>query len=1382
MMNPKLQQLLDAIQQSAHLSDDEKKVLERSVQEADKEMEIVSFKLDRTEKVKRTTAILLEETIEELEQKRKAVELQNRELEIESSLERVRTVAMGMRKPDDMLDVCRIISEQLEILKVKEIRNVQTAIIYESKGTYLNYEYYVKHDKSFITEVDFKNHEIQEKFANQMLKGAGALFTESLKGKEVQKWYAYQKTTNQFVDIYLEEASSLTYYWSSLGPVALGMSTYAPLSEAEINLFQRFRNVFELAYKRFIDIEKALAQAKEAQLEASLERVRAQAMAMRTPGDLMGICEVLYTELHTLGFTGIRNAMINIHDDEKETFVNYDYSDEIGKSINHLSYKIHPVIENQIRQMRSAGDAFSETYFKGKDLEDWKAFRKKIGEKEDTRINNTDALYYYFYSIGTGSIGISTFGVMAEEKLKVLKRFRNVFNLSYQRYTDIAQAEAQAKEARIETALERVRAVAMAMKKSEELADVCEVMYNELTDLGFSNLRNAQVAIENDERQSYFLYIFSTSEKLAGIETAYNSSPVTQQLYRELGKSGDALYEREYSESEMKAWRQWRNELAPLRDPREEKAISLCWYMYSTGKGHIGISTFNAITKEQIEIVKRFKTVFELSYKRFDDLQKAEAQTRESQIQLALERVRARTMAMQRSEELSETAWVLFQQFKELGEDPEQIGIGIINEEEAVLELWTTINGKMRDSVVKVSLDEPVVMRKSYTAWKKGDKKLVIDISGKELDKYNNYRNSLTDVKIDRVRTKDRRVINFAFFSKGGISLATSEPKPAETIQLLERFANVFDLTYTRFLDLQKAEAQAREAQIELALERVRARTMAMQHSVELQDTSLVLFQQLKELGEPAEQCTIGIIKESEGVVEISATLHGTKMHQTFRHKIDEPFVMNKIFRGWKDQERTLLLELKEEELKKYNLYRNELVGKETFPVKLLPGDRWIIHAAYFSKGMLALSTNAPRPVESLQLLERFAKVFEQTYTRFLDLQKAEAQGREAQIEAALERTRTQSMIMQHSKELDDTLRVFHQQVLLLGINSAFSFLWLPDEKNDRHIFWAAWGEDKKGATIFKSKAINYPLDRNEPATAQCLLDWKSTEPVYSYHVPPPAVGNYFAAWKELIDGVEELKPDNFSGGLYYVEAFMKYGCFGVMVTNDLTEEQKKILARFAIEFERTYTRFLDLQKAEAQMREAQIEASLEKIRSRTMAMQKSSDLGDTSALLFGQLYALVPELWTCGFVLCDRHKTTDEWWLSGGSGFMPDLILPNMGDALHNNIYQEWMNGASYYEEIITGDALKQHYDWLMTIPSARAAFDAQEAKGIKQPVWQQLSCAYFSRGYLVVITEQPCAQAPLFKRFAQVFEQTYTRFLDLQKAEAQAREAQVENALERV
>src|SRR5688572_10016897 len=102
-MNLHLQKILDIIQQSAHLSAEEKDALLKSAKDADKEIEITAFKLERTEKVKKTTAILLEETIEELDQKRKAVEAQNRELAIESALEKVRTAAMGMNKAEDML-------------------------------------------------------------------------------------------------------------------------------------------------------------------------------------------------------------------------------------------------------------------------------------------------------------------------------------------------------------------------------------------------------------------------------------------------------------------------------------------------------------------------------------------------------------------------------------------------------------------------------------------------------------------------------------------------------------------------------------------------------------------------------------------------------------------------------------------------------------------------------------------------------------------------------------------------------------------------------------------------------------------------------------------------------------------------------------------------------------------------------------------------------------------------------------------------------------------------------------------------------------------------------------------------------------------------------
>jgi signal transduction histidine kinase len=73
-MDKNLQSILNILQQYPDMSADQKDIVLTNLKSVDKELQILAFKLDRTEKVKRTTAILLEETIEELELKRKAIE------------------------------------------------------------------------------------------------------------------------------------------------------------------------------------------------------------------------------------------------------------------------------------------------------------------------------------------------------------------------------------------------------------------------------------------------------------------------------------------------------------------------------------------------------------------------------------------------------------------------------------------------------------------------------------------------------------------------------------------------------------------------------------------------------------------------------------------------------------------------------------------------------------------------------------------------------------------------------------------------------------------------------------------------------------------------------------------------------------------------------------------------------------------------------------------------------------------------------------------------------------------------------------------------------------------------------------------------------------
>ncbi|HTE00871.1 MAG TPA: ATP-binding protein [Mucilaginibacter sp.] len=938
--------------------------------------------------------------------------------------------------------------------------------------------------------------------------------------------------------------------------------------------------------------------------------------------------------------------------------------------------------------------------------------------------------------------------------------------------------EEKNRDLELESALERVRTVAMGMRKADDLLNICKILFEELTALGFGELRNAMINIVNDENGSFLNYDFKADDGGSVTPFLYNSHPVMERQVEMTRSASDAFFEHILTGEDLENFKAFRVQNGEPPDPKLENVSTLYYYFYSIGIGSVGISTFSSLTADKLEVLKRFRNVFDLAYRRYADIELAGAQARESQIQLALERVRARTMAMQRSEELAETAFILFQQFKELGENPDQATIGIINEQEHVIEYWVTMYGSQINKVFKFSIDEPNVTRRIYDGWKARQKSLVIDLTGQELYDFTTYRASMGGAGFNP--DEKRRVINVAFFSKGIINVQSTEARSAESIHLLERFAGVFEGTYTRFLDLQKAEAQVRESQIELALERVRARTMAMYHSEELAETASVLFEQLSELGSEPARISIGIMDREKGVVNFWATdQEGDQINIHFTARINEKTTISKMYAGWQAKLKSLSIELKGKELAAWVRFCREEMGI-IIRDELLQKRR--VHTVgYFSHGWINYTTHAPLSSETTQILERFATMFSYTYTRFLDLQKAEAQVREAKIEAALERTRTQSMLMQHSTELDDTLRVFHQQVLLLGIQSAFSFLWLPDEEKDRHIFWAAWAENN--SNNFKSKAIDYPLDRNEPATAQCLVDWKGNQPVVSYHVPPAGVKSYFAAWQELIDGVEQLKPEYFQGGLYYVEAFIKYGCFGVMVENSLTDEEKKILGRLAIEFERAYTRFLDLQKAEAQSREAQIELSLERVRAKTMAMHNSEDVGDTVATMFDELVKLgVEKTVRCGILIIDETKHMEVWTAAYNTEGKVDMLIGRIDMMIHpliSSIHQAWKNKEQVKSYELTGKDLKAYYQAVSDSPEYPVQFDLSSL-----PAKQTNNAFFFPEGAIFAFTLEPPPEEAirLFKRFAGVFGLTYRRYLDLQKAEKQARQAQIEVAMEKV
>ena len=1312
-------------------------------------------------------------------------EAQTREAQIEAALERVRSRSMAMHSSSELVEASDVMLAELKKLDIHALRIGICTIDRETEAAEIwsRSEINGKVEKTILGVVPKGVHPIFDNMVKAW-KEKQPLFSSTRTGIEVKKYY---EALSPYLSYPLPETfnkhEAISAFFFPEG--SLNVVSIEALQKEEEQIMLRFANVFGQIYRRFLDLQKAEAQAREAKIEAALERVRSRSMAMHKSEELADLSLELVKQVQALGVATWFCAF-NIYDDDPKGSL------EWGSNGQGTFPKYRTPREGVFRRYYEAGQRGETLLINeiGKNEcpahYDYLCTLPGVGEQllkmKDAGIpfptSQIDHVAYFKY----GYVLFITYEPSPESH-EIFTRFAKVFEQTYTRFLDLKKAEAQAKEAQIEAALERVRSRSMAMHESGEMLEVIEVVSNQLKELKL-NFDIVSFAQNKQEGDFTFWMTSRGQPKPILMEVPTMDSPVLKGVYN-AKKTKTTFLADVFTPEENREWNAHLFKYSNLKyfpDAVKDFIMNAPGFARSSfllENIDLYVGNYRAIpfTEEENLIFKRFAQVFEQAYTRFLDLQKAEAQAREAQIENALEKVRSRTMAMQKGEEVKDVVVLLYKELIALGVDNfVTCGYVEINEDINRQYTWVTSPGGDSLGLFYLPLTGDATFDERYAAWKKQQIVFHQTVAGEVRSKHLEFAittfNSKEAEEMVRNQFPDPCVFYCFNFSHGYLHLVSGSKLKEEEESLLARFTRVFEQTYARFLDLKKAEAQAREAQIENALEKVRSRTMAMQKSHELPEAANNLFLQVQELGIPAWSAGY-CIWETEDKKAASCNMSS-------EGEIQKSFILPTIGEGYnfydpqKKGETFYIEELGGEALVKHYEFMRTLpkVGEileELINAGLSLPTFQIFHILYFPHGYLMFITYEQVP-EAHDIFKRFAKVFEQTYTRFLDLQKAEAQAREAQIEAALERARAQSMMMQHSDELNKTSEVFHDQLTLLGIDSEFSYLWLPDEEHNEHLFWATWQDNSGPSSTFKNKRVVYPLDKTEPSIAACYIAWESGNLPHVNSVPAEDVEDYFATWSELLDGVEKFKPELFPDGLYYVDAYMKYGCFGIVIKRHLSDNEQQILRRFSKEFERAYTRFLDLQKAEAQSRESQIEAALERVRSRTMGMQRSEELGDVATVLFKELNQLVDNLWTCGFVLCEKDRKEDEWWLSDQNGFIPAFYLPNVGDEAHANIYNAWKNGADYHTEQLEGEPLQKHYEWLMNIPVAKKIFDEMMATGFELPTWQKLHCAFFKTGYLVIITQVPCPEEEIFKRFAQVFDLTYTRFLDLQLKEEQA------------
>jgi len=1023
-MNRELYTIINLIQQNENLSLDDKQLLLNSIQ---KQLPILGNKTSSDENAQQILTALLENAVATIKLKNEKIAAQNRELEIENALEKVRSRAMAMQSSEELKEVAKDMRNQFSLLGQVELETCAIHLWDEASGQLEAWAALRAPDNTgeiieSNIKLKIKGISILEEAFQQYQSGKNdyVLINDLHKSREFfeamklisPKAYAFLAPT-----IKNKKPGDIKVYWSvsDFYGGSLVMVTRKQPDESSRSVLKKFANVFGLAYKRFLDLRKAEAQAREAQIETALERVRSRSMAMHKSEELKEVIKVVLEQF----------IHLNIKVGHAGFYIDYKAHDDMH--IWLADPKLEPFYAVLPYFDTPTWNSFLEAKAKGTtlhtDLLDFKEKNKfyhslfKLFEvPEEAR-----KFYMECKGLAVSTVLLDSVGLYIEnfdgipytdEENKILMQFGKVFQQTYTRFLDLHKAETQAREAQIQLSLERVRSRAMAMQKSEELLDVIKIFSDQLAKLNIY-FDNVSFGI-NDQADDFKFWLSSAGQPHPiQIQVPYYNNPAPNRVI-EAQKKGVKFFADTLTQEENKNWIQHLidySELNALPDKVKNYLLTSPGFARSTFilkniNLYIGNYKNISYTDEENDIFKRFAQAFEQAYTRFLDLQKAEEQAREAKIDAALEKIRSQSLAMHNSNELEKIVASLFDRLIELGLSFDGTLIYLFDKKYRNTQLWIASIQLSTPLMIDLPYDEEIknnaIFKDLWRAIESGEHIFKRSYSGKIKNDYFRYVQKHNASKIPepikKLQIERDSWTAYLVAEKNsllGFDSWSGKITADEYFPILIRFARVFEQAYTRFLDLQKAESNAREAKIESALEKVRSRTLAMQKSDELAETAAEVFKQLIGLGIEPNRLYIGIIEENSKNMEMWATdEEGSGIGKRFVFNANENASVNKLFEGWRNKIKSITVNMHGKELEDYIHYLQKL----QIPLsRALKQKRRVQSVAYFDKGFIGMASPNEQSQNNVQLLERFAAVFNLTFTRFNDLKIAEAHALQAE-------------------------------------------------------------------------------------------------------------------------------------------------------------------------------------------------------------------------------------------------------------------------------------------------------------------------------------------------------------------------------------------------
>jgi len=426
-------------------------------------------------------------------------------------------------------------------------------------------------------------------------------------------------------------------------------------------------------------------------------------------------------------------------------------------------------------------------------------------------------------------------------------------------------------------------------------------------------------------------------------------------------------------------------------------------------------------------ILTKMGAAFDLAYKRFEDLRKSEEQLREAQIEAALEKVRARTMAMHKPDELQEVVTLVAEKLQDLGVIMDAGGVIICTyfpDSKDVVH-WLASSDFSSSKPYLLPYFDHKIFKEAWHSRESGEDFFSKAYSVDEKNSFFLHAFEHSDYKYfpdefkEWVLAAEHHALTFAWSKNAAILIPSfTDIVPSESDkEILKRFANVFEQAYVRFLDLQQAEEQAREAERQAALDRVRAEIASMRSADDLQRITPLIWRELTTLGVPFFRCGVFIIDEAAEVMQVFLTTPEGKALAVLHLGFDDAPLVTATVAHWR-QGTVYKEEWNAAQMRDWTQFLQERGLIETSTRYLDaedPPEHLALHFVPFAQGMLYVGSTAPLDEEAVELVQALADAFAVAYARYEDFQRLEAKNRE--VEAAMDELKTtQQQLVQSEK------------------------------------------------------------------------------------------------------------------------------------------------------------------------------------------------------------------------------------------------------------------------------------------------------------------------------------------------------------------------------